>query len=155
ISILVCLFLFLTILVYFTNIRQTNNNLKKETEDISQFITDDFILIEKEIYSIIDQYSYLQNKKELKDELYSLRASINLKFNFSILDQNGVITSNLYPKNLELLENSQHLEDSIALINKSEKKTIIEAHISPYSFGQKSSIFMMEKFDNYYIVFEF
>lgn len=153
--IFICLFLFLTILVYFTNIRQINNNLKKETENISQCIADDFSLIEKEIYSIIDQYSYLQNKKELKDDLYSLRASTSLKFNFSILDQNEVITSNLYPKNLELLENSQYLEDSIALINKNEKKTIIEAHTSPYSFGQRSSIFMMEKFDDYYIVFEF
>lgn len=153
--IFICLFLFLTILVYFTNIRQINNNLKKETENISQCIADDFSLIEKEIYSIIDQYSYLQNKKELKDDLYSLRASTSLKFNFSILDQNGVITSNLYPKNLELLENNQYLEDSIALINKNEKKTIIEAHTSPYSFGQRSSIFMMEKFDDYYIIFEF
>lgn len=155
ILVIVTIFLTITILIYFIVNRQTENNLKNETEEINQYITDDFEVIERETKNIIKKYNIEKNRGKIKKDFYKLRTRTNVKFNFTILNDKEVLTSNLYKHNLKKFQSNKVLKEGIDYVNKYNKNTYVKPNNIDYSPDQDSAILFMVEIDKYYIVFEF
>lgn len=136
----------------YTHVRLKNDNAK-----VSQ-------LFEKELDRIYAEYINLDKSVDFEDtnsvdklyhDLYSIRSSSQIKYNFTILDiEENVTVTNLYKYNEDLLVASHQLSSAISQLNTFKRDKAVEESISQYNDFQKSTMTMVFKGENSYFVLE-
>lgn len=150
-TVLFIILTFLGVQVY-TNIQLRADNRKMNTvfKNSVDSILDTII----EIDALKDSHSKLY-KDKVTELIYKSRSNSDIKFNFTILDQDlNLIKTNLYFDNLEILLMSPELNRSVERINEFEKKQIIENPIFNYSDNQKTVMTLIIKLDNNLYIIE-
>ena len=150
-TVLFIILTFLGVQVY-TNIQLRADNRKMNT--VFKNSVDSILDTIVEIDTLKDSQPKLY-KDKVTELIYKSRSNSDIKFNFTILDQDlNLIKTNLYFDNLEILLKSPELNRSVERINEFEKKQIIENPIFNYSDNQKTVMTLIIKLDNNFYIIE-
>lgn len=130
--------------------------LDQDRNEIKTLLKKDYNILEKGIENI-ESSDFEPDKlsDNITSIMYGLRSQSQIKFNFTVLDQNQeVVSSNLYPSNREILLNSDEYHSAMRQLEVLNTAQIVDNPISGYNVFQKSIMTMLIKTDSYTYIFE-
>lgn len=149
--------LFFSGTMYFLVSKQVDKKLKSENYELTKMLETNFNYLEKEINRIEKENSH--DPKEIQKQLYKMRSESNLKFNFILLEENKIIATNLYDKNIESFYKNPLLSETVQYIDKYDDIVITDhSHnyhdIYSYTKEQKAEMLIAKEFKEGYLFIE-